>query len=64
VEALVDSEGVRLVTLTGPGGSGKSRLAIEAAGRLRPDFADGAAGLLRQGLSLAAEAGDRAGSLA
>jgi predicted ATPase len=41
VEALVRSEGVRLVTLTGPGGSGKSRLAVEAAGRLRPGFADG-----------------------
>jgi predicted ATPase len=41
LEALVRSEGVRLVTLTGPGGSGKSRLAVEAAGQLRPDFADG-----------------------
>ena len=42
VEALVRSAGVRLVTLTGPGGSGKSRLAVEAAGRLGPGFADGA----------------------
>jgi predicted ATPase len=41
VEALVRGEGVRLVTLTGPGGSGKSRLAVEAAGRLGPGFADG-----------------------
>jgi predicted ATPase len=41
VVALLRSEGVRLVTLTGPGGSGKSRLAVEAAGRLRPGFADG-----------------------
>src|SRR5215467_6683677 len=41
VEALLRSEGVRLVTLTGLGGSGKSRLAVEAAGRLRPGFADG-----------------------
>jgi len=41
VEALVHSESIRLVTLTGPGGSGKSRLAVEAAGRLRPGFADG-----------------------
>jgi predicted ATPase len=41
VEALVRSEDVRLVTLTGPGGSGKTRLAVEAAGRLRPAFADG-----------------------
>jgi predicted ATPase len=41
VEALVRSEGVRLLTLTGPGGSGKSRLAVEAAGQLRPGFPDG-----------------------
>ncbi len=42
VEALVRHEGVRLITLTGPGGSGKSRLALEAAARLREGFADGA----------------------
>ena len=41
MSALVRSEGVRLVTLTGPGGVGKSRLAVEAARRLRPGFADG-----------------------
>jgi hypothetical protein len=40
VESLVRSEGVRLVTLTGPGGSGKSRLVVEAAGRLRAGFPD------------------------
>lgn len=34
--------GARLVTLTGPGGSGKSRLAIEAAGELMPTFKAGA----------------------
>ena len=33
----------RLVTLTGAGGSGKTRLAIEAAARLAPAFADGIA---------------------
>lgn len=32
----------RLVTLTGPGGTGKSRLAIELARRLVDDYADGA----------------------
>jgi predicted ATPase len=41
VEGLVVREGVRLVTLTGPGGVGKSRLAVEAARRLGPGFADG-----------------------
>ena len=42
VEELVVGEGVRLVTLTGPGGVGKSRLMVEAARRLGPGFADGA----------------------
>ena len=32
----------RLLTLSGPGGIGKTRLAIAAAERLAPDFADGA----------------------
>ncbi len=35
------SEGTRLVTLTGPGGTGKTRLAIQAAHELTPRFADG-----------------------
>jgi predicted ATPase len=38
---LVLGEGVRLVTLTGPGGVGKSRLALEVARRLGPSFTDG-----------------------
>src|SRR5580704_2498619 len=41
IEDLVAREGVRLVTLTDPGGVGKSRLMIEAARRLGPGFAGG-----------------------
>ena len=41
VTALVRG-GARLVTLTGPGGSGKTRLAIEAAAELVPEFKAGA----------------------
>jgi predicted ATPase/class 3 adenylate cyclase len=35
------SDGARLLTLTGPGGSGKTRLAIEAAAELVPEFRAG-----------------------
>src|SRR6185437_2298182 len=38
---LVRAEGVRLVTLTGPGGVGKSRLAVEVAQRVGPGLRDG-----------------------
>jgi predicted ATPase/DNA-binding SARP family transcriptional activator len=40
--ALVREPGTRHVTLVGPGGVGKTRLAIEAARRLADGFADGA----------------------
>ena len=45
VQAIVDRlhvDGVRLLTLTGPGGVGKTRLGLAAAHAAKADFADGA----------------------
>ncbi|HET7129619.1 MAG TPA: adenylate/guanylate cyclase domain-containing protein, partial [Gaiellaceae bacterium] len=40
IRALI-SDGIRLVTLTGPGGAGKTRLALQAAAELSDEFPDG-----------------------
>ena len=42
IVALFHGEGHRLVTLTGPGGVGKTRLALDVARQLEPEYPDGA----------------------
>jgi predicted ATPase/DNA-binding SARP family transcriptional activator len=43
VEAIIRRDDVRLVTLTGPGGTGKTRLALAVAEHLAPEIRGGAA---------------------
>ena len=42
VRQLILQDGVRLVTLTGPGGTGKTRLSLQIAAELVDEFEDGA----------------------
>jgi predicted ATPase/class 3 adenylate cyclase/Tfp pilus assembly protein PilF len=41
IVSLLSEGGIRLLTLTGPGGTGKTRLALQAAADLLDDFPDG-----------------------
>jgi predicted ATPase/class 3 adenylate cyclase len=43
---LLRDEGTRMLTLTGPGGTGKTRLALQAAADLVDEFPDGVYGVL------------------
>ncbi len=71
VEQMLARPAARLVTLTGPGGSGKTRLAIEVAARQAERFDDGVAfvplsairepELLLPALALALAGGERSG---
>jgi hypothetical protein len=63
VRALLDAAEVRLVTLVGPGGSGKTRLAIRCAADVEVPDRRAAAAKYEQAVSIAGRRGARAGQL-
>jgi predicted ATPase len=51
IDALLERDAVRLVTLSGPGGIGKTRLAVEAARRRAHLYVDGVAFVALEGVN-------------